>query len=208
MPALVVGLVACGPAEPPPLQDLQFWDERDPRTPGDDFFVTGKVVSAGRSYAFGAGELATLPDGPLDAIYMLYTPSTPRTDVQLFARDPQEHFDTLHSLVPCTFPEEDECACSGPLHELQWQFETTLPQLPFGVVTSVPSSAPVDLDLMPSQFWGSATPSGPGAAPNGDGSVKAARLYDHGACSLNVSLVELLDDVNDDFFEAFALEVE
>jgi hypothetical protein len=38
-------------------------------------------------------------------------------------------------------------------------------------------------------FWGGNTPEGPGALPDGEGSIKAAKVYDHGLCGMEMPFV-------------------
>lgn len=47
-------------------------------------------------------------------------------------------------------------------------------------------------------------PIGAAAAPQGTGSVKAARVYDHGLCSARIALAPFYDDIQFNFFFGFA----
>ncbi len=54
----------------------------------------------------------------------------------------------------------------------------------------------ITANIMSSSFWGAETPAGPGADPNPDlsGSVKAAKVINHGICSLLVPYVSAAQD--------------
>lgn len=111
-------------------------------------------------------------------------------EVQLFARDPVEAF--LYLKDPNTY-----------LTDQEWRAETGL-RLPQGVALTYPPqptqplatngvdfATPPVVALVPdvTQFWGNNVPDGPGAAPNGKGSIKAARVVNHGLCSAELPYV-------------------
>jgi len=171
----------CGCSPGPNLNDLQFWNQKNPATPNDDFFVTGKLVQGGASWAWGAGELALLPLTPLPLTEARWKPGSASTEVQLFARDLDEIKQIL--LIQGILG-------IGSTSNLSWLLATQVPsQLPNDVVLS----ANVNLPLDPTMFWGNTTPMG-GSAPGGEGSIKAVRVHDHGACSVELPFVVGDDD--------------
>jgi hypothetical protein len=134
---------------------------------------------------------------PLEVDYRL---SNPEFDAQhellLFARDPEETFETLRQ-----FPLNDD---SG------WKKEVSPENLP-AVMTAVypPTSsfAPeTKITIKPTRtdFWPPPiAPSGPGTRPDGSGSIKAVRVINHGLCSQELPLSNILTEVSDGLWTHF-----
>ena len=115
-----------------------------------------------------------------------------QAEALFFARDPEEVFRTLSSL------DNDDAA---------WQLNTTgcagagcplLPAIPAALALASPTQGgvlPATAIAAQGSFWG-ASPQGPGADPRGLSSIKAARVYQHGVCSIESPIVDILKRIN------------
>lgn len=85
---------SCGPTASSDLDDLRIVDSS--KSPGSLLF--GKVAKTGAEWAFEGDELNSVPNHPLDATRVEYRSATDRTEVDVFARDPDEVRHTLETL--------------------------------------------------------------------------------------------------------------
>ena len=132
-------------------------------------------------------------------------------EVQLFARDPAEQAATLRSLSSLPSCAGGVCGQSGQecssnddckdvdivrqdfvqRWDAEWSFGRSpwVPRMMYPPRPNLTTLAngntanPPDLvaGVIPSDFW-AFTPTGPGAAPDGSGSIKAVKIINHGVC--------------------------
>ncbi|MEJ7731094.1 MAG: hypothetical protein WKG00_18000 [Polyangiaceae bacterium] len=198
--AVTLGAGAAGCTPDPDLNNLQFWSD-------SGILLDAKLTASGRSYAWGEDDLsAALTETPLGSVDVRYLSDVNRTEAHVFAFDPKERLELLRS---------DSFNILKEIDPSLW-LDATEPvrALPYDVVLPYPtegifSGTFASLDLERSYFFDSIpNPWGPAAVPDGQGSVKAARVYDHGACSLQRPVSSIYDVVNERLFETFGRQAE
>lgn len=136
-------------------------------------------------------------------VNMVFMGAAARSEVVVFTLDPSQHLQTLRrDAVDATQPSGrfDQWDRDAGITQQSWPDGVTLqwpsPTMPcIGGACIDPSTVPVTHRLLLGEFFPSPfqPPQGPGLLPMGKGSVKAAAVYDHGACSREVSLQEQFD---------------
>lgn len=179
--------------------NLMFW------RPGSSEILDSKYADVDRGIAWGESELAgTLVGRPLSSVTTgngvdaSYVSQNLRSEAHLYARDPHEITETL-----------TEHASSGLLQLPGiWEALTPPGALPRSVVlTANRFTESNKRPLSTVDFFSNVPPEGPAASPPG-GSVKAVRVYNHGACSHETLTSQsdgkgLLDEVSEAVWKGF-----
>lgn len=161
---------------------MQFYRE------SDQSLITQAITLPGLAEAYGQSELPDSLVGEALPVRVKYRGAKARTEVDLFTLDPLHHsqlldlaaLDSLDAGSGTIFAWDDLTRVGT-----NWPRSATLHWRP---VTS--PDEPIVADVGTSDF-GLTAPSGPGLAPTRRGSIKAAYVYDHGACSFEQPLDSL-----------------
>lgn len=184
--AAVGSSIGCN-SNQPQIDDLQFQKGGK--------ILEAKTVSAGQSYGWGSVDLGTVPDIPLVAkappgggnfnlFNLWYQTPVYSTEVDLFALDPSSLADTMTNMLPIV----EMATGSDQMWALLVQSEPYNPPaaaIPFPAPPGLAPLPPLTVALSTSLFLapGAQPLLGDASNPSGTGSVKAARIYDHGSCS-------------------------
>lgn len=167
--------------------DFRDWQLEGNRRPGDllDFVLPAAALP----HTFDANLFARYSSShafwtSLSSTEGAQRPLWTQHEVLLFARDPVEHERYLRTfLSPNDF--------NNPNFPSRWRAEWTHALVPDVATMWYPpqanwSGASVDADLYTERFWGNQVPDGPASAPAGSGSVKTAKVINHGLCSRSI----------------------
>ena len=188
---------ACNPTPPPTVSyDLEV------RSKGSLLFGTSVPNTTFPSIAWGPIALGPTPAIPLSASndlrVRLHVAGPNVSDlnpaqVAIYARNPEEFRSTLDAIVndPGAWANQtDRCA----LPDVVYLTATHEPFAPPDTVDAISTSS-----LVTSSFWSRCFPSptGPGAVPLGQGSIKTLTTYRVGACRVRVPLGDIVEPVLD-----------
>jgi hypothetical protein len=174
-----------------------------------------KSLSAPYSAAFGADELRIVPllglvnssqDAPMSIVFRPLASAVSfenQAEAVFFVRDPEEMFQSLRSRAN---------------DDLGWQYDTTgcagggcprLPVTPFAFSAASPNgggggaSFAASAPVFQATFWNGTTPRAPGADPRGLSSIKATRVYQHGLCSYETPIADIIGRINQSYLDQF-----
>lgn len=206
--AMGASFTSCGGQQQPQINDLQFQQSGK--------ILEAKTVAAGQSYGWGTGDLGTVPDIPLavkaapgggnfNPLNLWYQTPVISTEVDLFALDPTTLAEKMTSQLPFI-----ELATGND--QFWTLLVTTQPNNPPAAAIPYPAPPglapypPVTVPLSTSLFLpANAVPlEGDAALPTGTGSIKAARIYDHGSCSTFQPAVQVYQQIFSQFDSNFA----
>jgi hypothetical protein len=205
----------CGGIETGSIGNLQFLDK------ATNNLLDGELVGAGRTFAFGEGELpVTLTTTDLNTVRVVYLSESPtNTEAVMFAWDPAAHYATLRQDVTnrdigswtrdTTLTLDLDCwyfpGCAGDyMGPAAWPNAIAVPQPNLNCLGPTCATA---VELHKQQFWLNDVPFGPAASPAPAGAIKAARVYDHGRCSRAQPLKDQLWDQSFDGWDQFVDEI-
>jgi hypothetical protein len=143
-----------------------------------------------------ANQGLTPPSPQIEVRYSLSNPDfAAQHEVMLFARDPEETFLVLQQMI------NDNNA---------WNKDVSPENLPTALTAVYPPNPSFvsqhETHVFPSvtDFWPPPiAPSGPGTRPEGLASIKAARVINHGLCSSELPVLQILDQVSDAVWDKF-----
>jgi hypothetical protein len=155
--------------------------------------IVKKQGAARASHGWGPTELAGLPNFPLQNVNVLFTPVKPQiTEADLFAFDPSQVAALLKNQPPFDVNNDDKCFPSEP----GWSAHIGDGFEPWVAVLLSKNANPTSQQTITlTDFFQNHPPMAPASDPGGAGSIKAAFLYDHGACAYSLDTYDTLYDL-------------
>ena len=194
----------------PVFDNLQFWS--------NGALIQTKLVVTGHSYGWGSVDLGTVPETPLPSkappngwslLNLWYQSPSLNTEVDLFALDPTPLAEAMTNILPAL---EIVNASDQPWIQAveQLQYNPPAAAIPFpGPNFVFGPPPPITVPLSTSLFLPPNLQPLHGAAslPNGNGSVKAVRIYDHGSCSVFQPTTSVYQEMVETFDAKYACDV-